>query len=342
MSAAVPPIGALSAYRLRWRRRGLLWRSLRSRHQLAAVADRTGLIRPGHVLAFATMRNEAERLPWFLAHHRRLGVGHFLIVDNASDDGTAEMLADQPDVSLWRTAHSYRAARFGLDWMTWLMMRYGHGHWTLLLDADELLIYAHHETRPLPELTRWLEARGQSVFGALMLDLYPRGPLGGQDHAAGQDPTDLLQWFDAGPYRAARQAPLGNLWVQGGMRERMFFADAPQRSPTLNKIPLVLWSRRFAYVNSCHAILPRPLNFAYDGPGGEAPSGVLLHTKFLPQVTDRSVIEKRRGEHFGAPDLFADYYDAIAAGPDLWTPDSVRLSGWRQLESLGLMQPAGW
>jgi hypothetical protein len=289
MSGAVTPIGACAAYRLRWRRRCLLWRSFRSRNQLVTVADRTRGIAPGDVLAVTTLRNEAERLPWFLKHHRRLGVDQFLIVDNGSADGSVEWLADQPDVSLWRTGHSYRAARFGLDWMTWLMMRHAHGHWTLMLDADELLIYAHHGARSLQELTRWLESLGQLVFGALILDLYPRGPLGRQYHAPGQDPTEVLPWFDPGPYRAVRQAPLGNLWVQGGVRERMFFADDPRRSPTLNKIPLVRWSRRHAYVNSWHAILPRSLNFAYDGPEGVAPSGALLHTKFLPHVTQRAL-----------------------------------------------------
>ena len=81
------------------------------------------------------------RLPHFLDYYRRLGVDHFLFVDNGSDDGTAEYLAAQPDVSLWATNHSYRLARFGVDWLGWLQWRYGHGHWCLTVDADELLVY---------------------------------------------------------------------------------------------------------------------------------------------------------------------------------------------------------
>ena len=58
-------------------------------------------------------------------------------MDNASTDGTAEYLADQPDVSLWSTAASYRRSTFGVDWMNWLCRRHAHGHWTLTVDPDE-------------------------------------------------------------------------------------------------------------------------------------------------------------------------------------------------------------
>ncbi len=334
--------GWLDRYRLRLKRKRLLWQSFRSRHQLTVLADRTDRIGSGAILAFSTMRNEITRLPWFFQHYRGLGVGHFLIVDNGSDDGTTEYLRDQPDVSLWQTDASYRASRFGLDWLTWLQIRHGHGHWTLMVDADELLIYDRHQDHPLPDLTRLLDARGQQAFGALMLDLYPKGPLGAQDYGPETDPTNLLCWFDPGPYRVQRQQPLGNLWVQGGVRERVFFADTPDRSPTLNKIPLVRWSRSYAFVNSCHSALPRHLNFAYDGPGGAQPSGALLHTKFLPEIVDKSRVEKARKQHFHDPERFRSYYDGIIGGPDLWTPKSRRYEGEDDLVQSGLMRAIDW
>lgn len=342
MSGQDQPPGWVQRYKLRLKRRRLLWRSFRSRRQLNALADRTDQITPGGILAFTTLRNEITRLPWFFRHYRALGVDHFLMVDNGSDDGSVPYLLDQPDVSLWQTDASYRAARFGLDWLTWLQMRYGDGHWTLMADADELLIYAHHETQTLHDLTKWLDARGQPAFGALMLDLYPKGPLGAQDYDPQTDPTEILTGFDPAPYRAQRQSPMGNLWVQGGVRERAFFADQPRKSPTLNKIPLVRWSRRFAYVNSCHSALPRTLNFTYDGPGGRPPSGVLLHTKFLPEIIEKSRSEKTRRQHFHDPDQFGPYYDGIINGPNLWTPQSAQLRDWQQLQDLGLMNAGGF
>lgn len=175
-----------------------------------------------------------------------------------------------------------------------------------------------------------------------MLDIYPKKALGQQTYLSGTDPTEVLDWFDAGPYRSQRQAPLDSLWVQGGARERMFFSEDPKRSPTLNKIPLVRWSRSFAYFNSCHSALPPRLNLGYDGPGGTAPSGVLLHTKFLPEIVAKSETEKERAQHFHTPSDFDDYYDQIIEKPVLWTAQSESVSDWRRFEQLGLINSGGW
>lgn len=330
------------AYRLRWRRRRLLARAIRSRHDLSAVSDRTGAIRPGAILLVATIRNEAERLPFWLSHYRRLGVTHFLIVDNASTDGSTALLASAPDISLWTTSASYKGARFGMDWATLLLLRHGHGHWTLTVDADELLIYPHWETRPLPALTDWLDGQNLHAMGAMMLDLYPQGPLDHTPYAAGKDPTKALPWFDAGNYVMRVQSRLRNLWIQGGPRARAFFAADPRRAPTLGKVPLVRWHWRYAWESSTHQLLPRRLNACYETDGGERISGVLLHTKFLNTIVAKSAEEKARGEHFANSALYHDYYNALTQAPDLWTARSTRYQGWRQLEALGLLSRGGW
>lgn len=342
MSRAPVLRDAWAAYRLRWKRRRLLLRAWRKRRQLAVVRDRTRHIAPGDILLFATLRNEAERLPYFLAHYRRLGVRHFLIVDNASTDASADVLRDQPDVSLWHSTDSYKLSRFGMDWMTWLMMRHAHRHWCVTVDADELLIYPHWETRPLPALTDWLESCGRLSFGAMMLDLYPRGRLDEAPHSAGDDPAQVLNWFDSGNYVMRRQEPLRNLWIQGGPRARCFFAAEPRRAPTLGKLPLVKWNRRFAWVSSTHSALPRFLNEVYATDGGEVVSGILLHTKFLNTIVAKSAEEQLRGEHFANSALYDSYYMQLQAAPDLWCARSRRYHGWRQLEALGLMSRGGW
>ena len=341
-----PPLsgltGALLALKLRTRRQLLLLRAVRKRHQLAPVIDRTAGIAPVDVLCFLCLRNEAQRLPHFLAHHRALGVGHFLVVDNASTDGSADLLRAQPDVSLWHTGASYKASRFGMDWLTWLQLRHGTGHWCLTLDADEVLVYPYWQSRPLPALTAWLDGQGRDSFGALTVDMYPEGPVSQGQVAPGEDPIRHLAWFDAGNYQTQVQPRMRNLWIQGGARARAFFAASPRQAPTLNKTPLVRWNWRYAYVNSTHALLPPRLNLVYDTEGGELTSGVLLHTKFLPGITERSAEEKQRGEHFGDAAQYAAYYDRLTADPVLHTTASTRYTGWRQLEALGLMSRGGW
>ncbi|MDO5369664.1 glycosyltransferase family 2 protein [Paracoccus sp. (in: a-proteobacteria)] len=327
---------------LDWKRRRLLWRAFRSRHDLAAADRPGGRLARDAILAFAVVRNEMERLPHWLDHHRRLGVARFLIVDNGSDDGSAELLAAQPDVALWTTQASYRGARFGRDWTNWLLNRHGAGHWCLTLDADELFVFPHHDRATLHDLVAELDRRRVTALGALMVELYPKGPLRPPQPLDDAAALARMAWFDAGNYRTAIQSPLGNRWVQGGVRDRVFFRTRPHRAPTLNKLPLVRWRRGFAYVNSTHSALPARLNRAWDGPGDPRLSGAVLHTKFLPSIVEKSLSERTRGQHFNEPAAFDDYYAAIIRNPDLWAPDSHRLDGWESLVRAGLMSEGGW
>ena len=330
------------AYRWRWGRRRLLARAITKRRQLTPVVDRTASIRPGDILAFVCLRNEGARLPYFLEHYRRLGIDHFIAIDNGSNDGSKKLLADNRDVSLWRTNGSYRLARFGLDWTTWLQMKFGHGHWCLTVDADELFVYPYWQTRPLPALCNELSRRHRSSMAALMLDLYPKGALGDARYSPGDDPLDAIPWFDAGNYTIRHQPGQDSLWVQGGARARAFFASAPRRAPTMGKVPLIFWNRRYAYLNSTHAALPPRLNRTYGETGDEMLSGVLLHTKFLSHIVSRSRDERARGEHFANSALYDDYYEALTQNPKLWCSASTRYRGWRHLEGLGLMARGGW
>lgn len=354
-------------YGLRLRRKAWLIRAWAAWRALRAVADRTASIAPDDILLFACVRNEAARLGLFLSHYRALGVAHFLIVDNGSDDGSARMLCAQPDVSLWHSTASYRAARYGADWMMALLARHGTGHWVVIVDPDELLVYAHCDTRPLPALTAWLDAAGQPGFPTLLLDLYP-GPDGSEDLArvegAGACPpvtpgaecavqtsmadpngAAVAGWFDPVGYSFRVNRRHGNLWAQGGPRARAFFAQAPRRAPALNKIPLMRWQRGQALVSSTHSLLPARLNRLYATDGGLAPQGCLLHTKFLlsaQELTARARAEAARAQHYGGGREYAAYRDGLGQGVRLWTPASCRYAGWRQLEALGLLSSGDW
>lgn len=331
-----------SKYSLRLLRRHLIWRSFRSRHKLNSVSDKTAGISSDAILAITVLRNEILRLPHFLKHYRSLGVEHFLIVDNGSDDGSVDYLTDQPDVSLWQTDASYKKARFGLDWSSWLLMHYGSGKWCLTVDADELLVYPECEGQSLTALTQYLDRSGVPAMGALMLDLYPDGPIDSAIYERGDDPTSTLTHLDSGPYHAKRQQPRGNLWLQGGARERVFFADNPKAGPTLNKLPLVKWHWRYAYVNSTHSILPARMNALYDGPWDARLCGVLLHTKFLHCAVEKSKEDKTRRQHFRDPDALASYTDAVSAAPNLFGETSVKYKNPAQLEALNLMSRGDW
>jgi hypothetical protein len=153
---------------------------------------------------------------------------------------------------------------------------------------------------PIQALTDWLDASSLRSFPAMLLDMYPRGRVDQAPYRPGQDPMEITGWFDGGNYTISKNPEYGNLWIQGGPRARVFFADDPWRAPALNKIPLVKWDARYTWVSSTHSLLPRGLNRVYDEWGGEKMSGCLLHAKFLDLFIDKSREEIGRRQHFAA------------------------------------------
>ncbi|MCL6285164.1 glycosyltransferase family 2 protein [Ruegeria sp. 2012CJ41-6] len=327
---------------MRLRRRRRLLRCLRKGRELSKVHDNTSAIKPGDVLLVSTIRNEKIRLPYFLKYYREMGIDHFLLVDNDSSDGTLEYLAGQSDISVWHTRHNYRRATHGVDWMNYLKRSYAHGHWTLVVDPDEFFIYPFCDTRPIQALTDWLEGSSIRSFGAMLVDVYPKGKLGDVPYQPGQDPLEIAQWFDSGNYSITKNPTYGNLWIQGGPRSRVFFADRPKKAPALNKIPLVKWHRKYAYVSSTHTLLPRGLNQVYEEWGGEKASGALLHTKFLDTFSAKAKEEVQRNQHYANSAEYHAYEKARQDLPDMWCKWSERYINWRQLEILGLMSKGNW
>lgn len=328
--------------RLGLERRRLLRRAARAGRGLRPLADRTAAIRPGDILLAVCLRDEALRLPYFLDWYRALGVRHVLAVDNGSTDGSAEMLCAAPDVSVWQTVDSYRAARFGMDWIVHLLGRHASGHWVVTADPDEFLVYPFHDSRPLPALTGWLEQAGARAFPAMLLDMYPKGGVDAVPYAAGTDPFEIACWFDAANYSYRPNPRHGNLWIRGGPRARAMFADRPALAPSLNKIPLVRWRRGQVYASSTHMLLPRGLNRCWDRGGGEKPAGCLLHAKFLSPLPAKVAEELERREHHARGLEYEAYAARLASGGGLWTPWSTRYSGWQQLLDLGLLSRGGW
>ncbi|QHQ36844.1 glycosyltransferase family 2 protein [Algicella marina] len=328
----------------RLRRERVEWqfRAAKKFLQLRNVVDRTREIAKGDILVFATVRNEHPRLPFFMKYYRDLGANHFFFVDNDSTDGTREYLTAQEDASVWTTTGSYKRAKFGMDWLNALLNLHAHDHWVLVVDVDEFFVYPKIDTRPLRALTDWLDASRRRTFGAMLIDMYSKSPITDNVYQPGDNPFDTLNFFDSGNYVYEQNHKYFNLWIQGGPRQRVFFSDQPELGPALNKIPLVKWTFGNVYISSTHTILPRGLNRVYDQWGGEKASGCLLHAKFLSFFADKAEEELDRGQHYAASREYRAYQSHLVEGQGLWTPNSTRYTGWKQLENLGLISSGGW
>lgn len=308
--------------------------------QLQPVHVDEAAIREAPLLLVCCARDERVRFPAFLAHYRRLGARHFLVVDNGSSDGLAEWLKGEGDCSVWHAAGSYRDAGFGMDWCNHLLEQWGVDKWCLTVDPDEFLIYPHCEYRGLLNLTRYMAARGQAALFAPLLDAYSDRSLSQTRLEADTDPFKLCPYFDRLNLTQRPDPTNRSVWVQGGVRMRRFFADCPEQAPALNKVPLVRWRRGLRYLSSTHHLSEPALNCPQrDRP--EAVSGVLFHFKYVNLLQGKAAEEMQRSQHYAGSTEYRAYLDA--GDVTLYDPQiAVRYAHSRQLQQLGFMQAGTW
>ena len=318
-------------------------RQIRMRRSAAQLVPR--LVREAEIarawcVLVCCARNELVRMPAFLEHYRRLGVAHFLVVDNRSTDGLAEWLARQPDCSCWLGDGSYKASNFGMDWCNALLARHGVGKWCVTVDPDEFLVFPHCEERGLRGLARYLEGRGQPSLFTPMVDAYGAGRLSETALASGQSPFEACPYFDRFNLTQHYDELRRNWWVQGGVRMRRFSGGQPERAPALNKVPLVRWERGLYYVSSMHHLNRARFNCTVMA-DPQAVSGVLFHFKYVSLLIDKAREEMTRGEHYAGSREYRAYLEA--GDPLLYDPEvSLRYRGPGQLAELGFMQAGGW
>ncbi len=311
--------------------------------RLRRIHDRTRAIGENDIIAVVVLRDEAPRIPYFLSYYRRLGVNHFLFVDNGSTDGFRDLVAAEPDCSVWYTEDSYKHANFGEHWANYLLRRYGTDHWCLRIDVDEFLVHPHYDTRNLHELTAHLDETGKLSFFTLLLDMYSQGPLDEAIYTVGQDPLEVCPWFD--PYGYCQwKMPMGDWWIQGGVRRRVFYSNGHVgAAPALNKFPLVKWRRYYSYISSTHFLTPRRLNRPHYAQG-LAPTGCLLHFKHFASFRTKVEEELERKEHYNESAEYKLYAAGLTQEEKLvlWNPASARFTGWEQCVDLGLMSLGRW
>ncbi|MBV1798780.1 glycosyltransferase family 2 protein [Siccirubricoccus sp. G192] len=136
------------------------------------------------------------RLPAALQHLRALGVDRTILVDNRSSDDTREIAARDPSVHLIDAPGSYAGSNFGVDWTNALLDRYARGHWVLVVDADELLVFPGSDQAGLRPLCAHLDAIGSEALPTVLLDCFPEQPLRDLDFASGDDLLAVAPWFE--------------------------------------------------------------------------------------------------------------------------------------------------
>lgn len=204
---------------------------------------------------FGVMRNEMYFLPAFLEHYRKLGVAQFVIVDDASDDGTSAYLASQPDccsgvspirfgqrVTISDPSHGGLAGRAGPIFKRVVPDHYLAGQPVLIADADEFLLLP--EALPtVPDVVALMRRRGWNSVAAALIDFYPQDLAALEDRAAPVTAEELFRrfgYFDAVPFVTLREGQRPQKTGQTASERLFRLCSIRNVPPVLDVLPQAL------------------------------------------------------------------------------------------------------
>ncbi|MCL2718585.1 MAG: glycosyltransferase family 2 protein [Lachnospiraceae bacterium] len=206
-----------------------------------------------------------------IEHHRKIGIKHFVYIDNMSTDGTLEWLKDQDDVSLFTVDENFNST-IKNSWRRQAMDIFGYNRWYLILDSDELFIYPGVENYPINDYIAFLEKEDIKCVHSPMIDMYANEKLfnGNTDN---DFYIEEYCYFDPDSYEMAKK-----FWgysILGGPQSRLFEEKNKKMMPLLTKYSLIKANK--SDLIGTHNNYPFTLNFS-----SKYAASFLLHYKFLP------------------------------------------------------------
>lgn len=284
----------------------------------------------GDIPLFTVLRDEMPMIPAFFSYYRKLGVTHFIVVDNDSTDGSFEWLLDQDDCYLYHTQASYKSSCYGIRWINGLMNKFAKDIWAIYVDVDEYMAMPMSCHQSIPTLIDHLEEEGAEAMTGFMLDMFSDTLGGAKTFIPGDCPLTAAPYFDdAYQQHGHWHAPFVEMY--GGFRKRFVWNNEKRGNP-LTKTPLVK-AGKVEFLSSSHVTTPGRISKA---------SLALLHFKFLGDVETKFSTEISRKEHACVNEEYRRYLNAIQStspNQSLLGTNSVRFESVTQLEKLGLITP---
>ena len=175
---------------------------------------------------FAIARNESMRLPYFLRYYFEKEIDRIFLIDNNSDDDSLEIALAYPNVHVFKIDEGYKNH---WNWMEYFLDKYANGHWTLVVDIDELLNYPYSEYISIKKLTKYLDLSKRNALRSLLLDIYSDKPIINTFYKQNENPLMCCPYFDSQYNTCVMKQFDRKKWIYfnsiefyGGMRERVF------------------------------------------------------------------------------------------------------------------------
>lgn len=186
-------------------------------------------INPRHPIAIIVVKNDLEKIKLQYNSLEKLGIEHFVYIDNGSTDGSLEFLISKSSVKIFKTSQTYNGATKN-GWQTRIIELYGYDKWYLILDSDEILDYPYSEEVGIDILIDFFESKKIERPISFLVDMHPK------EFNLIKDKYNLktdFTYFDTNLYPInTKQGTL----VYGGFRQNFFNLEGT--SPWLTKYPL--------------------------------------------------------------------------------------------------------
>ena len=124
----------------------------------------------GSIFLLAVLRDEYILIEHFIRYYKEIGITHFILIDNGSEDGSLEYLQNlNVNIMLFHTSDSYKDANYGTNWINNLLQKYCKNNWCLVVDIDEL-VYLNN----LNSLICEMKSNNSNLCKFLLLDMYSK------------------------------------------------------------------------------------------------------------------------------------------------------------------------
>ena len=128
--------------------------------------------RPDELVIVCLVKDGMEYLPAFLHYYRKMGIVHFIFIDNGSKDGTLSFLKQCDDVTLYSTSLEHK--KYESEIRRVIIEEHCRERWCLCVDIDEFFDYPCSDKLPLPAFLKYLSGHGFTASICYMLDMCAR------------------------------------------------------------------------------------------------------------------------------------------------------------------------
>ncbi len=128
------------------------------------------------IYLLCVFRDEEMLFDYFIKYYKLLGVTHFIMVDNLSEDKSVCYLKSlgNINITIYRAEGSYKEANFGTKWINELLKQYCKNQYCFVVDIDELFYLDTDEFKNIYDLIADMKLNDNNVIQTLLLDMYPK------------------------------------------------------------------------------------------------------------------------------------------------------------------------